>query len=307
MDDFPIKSRIFEALPFKPSAMTTRHIALRLMPALVLMIVIISASMAGNRGTVSKPVPTEHMHTDSTADQCPTFPVDMTVFYQYVQTHFTYPTYDILGPAPRGLIKFRFFVTPQGKVHNASILHYLHPKCDRELLRVLKESPQWNNFKPSNDSIAYLYEGVAHVNPVKATVIDSVHCTYVGSQVIPLTPESIRADSIRLYQESLEIAEQMPEFPGGFPAIIEYIQKQLYSHLYDKYHVHQNQGRVLIMFTIDTEGFVRYPKIVRSTMESDADKEALRIIRELPQWIPGRHNGQAVAVHYVIPVVFRLQ
>lgn len=287
--------------------MTPRRIAQRLMPVLVLMMVAISASMAGDHGTVSTPVPAGHIHTDSTADQCPTFPGGMTAFYRYVQTHFTYPTYDILGPAPRGIINFRFFVTPQGKVHNASILHYLHPKCDRELLRVLRESPQWNNLKPSNDSIAYLYEGVAHVNPDKATVIDSVHCTYAGSQVISLTPESIRADSIRLYQESLEMAEQIPEFPGGFPAITDYIQKQLYSHLYDKYHVHQNQGCVFIMFIIDTGGFVRYPKVVRSTMAPDADKEALRIIREFPRFSPPKQHGQKIVARYRIPIIFRLQ
>lgn len=248
---------------------------------------------------------TEPSLTDSTPQQQPSFPGGMEAFCQYIRTQFHYPTRDVQGMPPKGLISFRFFVTPKGKICNASILHYLHPKCDRELLRVLNESPQWDNSTSENDSIAFLYEGATVIHPAKEMSINLVRCTCIGSQSIPLTPESIQADSIKLYQESLDMTEQMPEFVGGTSALLDYIQKQLYYD-YNGQAGHQIQGRVIITCIIDEEGFVRYPKIERS-LDPSTDREAMRIIRELPRWNPGRHNGKKVSVRYTIPVVFRLQ
>ncbi len=66
------------------------------------------------------------------------------------------------------------------------------------------------------------------------------------------------------------------------------------------------QGRVIVTLIITKEGKVTNPKIVKS-VDPSLDKEALRVVRTLPDWIPGRQNGKAVNVLFTIPVTFRLK
>lgn len=105
--------------------------------------------------------------------------------------------------------------------------------------------------------------------------------------------------------DTLQIVDVMPEFPGGQQALIQYLQKEI------KYPVVSQgemgpQGRVIIQFVVDKEGNVVNPKVVRS-VAPHLDKEALRIIHQMPKWKPGELNGTKVAVYYTVPVAFRIQ
>ena len=95
--------------------------------------------------------------------------------------------------------------------------------------------------------------------------------------------------------------EQMPQFPGGDAALMEYID----SHIQWPPTAACAQGRVIVQFVVDKTGKVGEVKVVRS-VDKDLDKEAVRLIKTLPKFIPGRQNGQAVAVWYTLPVTFKL-
>ena len=97
--------------------------------------------------------------------------------------------------------------------------------------------------------------------------------------------------------------EQMPLFLGGEAALIKYID----SHIqYPPEAVKNNiQGRVVVQFVVDKTGEIGEVKVVRS-VDKDLDEEAVRIVKTLPKFIPGRQNGQAVAVWYTLPVTFKL-
>ena len=96
--------------------------------------------------------------------------------------------------------------------------------------------------------------------------------------------------------------EQMPLFLGGEAALIKYID----SHIqYPPEAVKNNiQGRVVVQFVVDKTGEIGEVKVVRS-VDKDLDEEAVRIVKTLPKFIPGRQNGQAVAVWYTLPVTFK--
>ena len=66
------------------------------------------------------------------------------------------------------------------------------------------------------------------------------------------------------------------------------------------------QGRVVVQFVVDKTGKVGDVNVVRS-VDKDLDKEAVRLIKTLPKFIPGRHKGQAVSVWYTLPVTFKLK
>ncbi len=98
--------------------------------------------------------------------------------------------------------------------------------------------------------------------------------------------------------------EQMPQFPGGEAELLKYIQ----SHLkYPPVAAENNiQGRVIIQFVVTKTGKVGEVKVARGK-DPDLDKEAVRVVKTLPDFIPGKMNGQAVAVWYTLPITFKLQ
>ncbi len=101
-----------------------------------------------------------------------------------------------------------------------------------------------------------------------------------------------------------DVVEQMPSFPGGQQKLMEYLAE---SSRYPKELAESCiQGRVVITCIIEKDGSVSNIKVVRS-VHPLLDKEAVRVVNSMPKWIPGRQNGVAVRVRYVIPVTFRLQ
>lgn len=102
----------------------------------------------------------------------------------------------------------------------------------------------------------------------------------------------------------LDIAEQMPAFPGGVAALMKYIASRLkYPAIAQENGV---EGRVTCQFVVDSDGQVRDVVVLRP-LDPYCDKEAVRVIQSLPRWEPGRQNGRAVAVKYTLPIVFRLR
>lgn len=109
-------------------------------------------------------------------------------------------------------------------------------------------------------------------------------------------------DVKRSEDEIFKSVEQMPQFPGGEAALKEYID----SHIQWPPMAGCAQGRVIVRFVVDKTGKVGEVKVVRS-VEENLDKEAVRLCKSLPDFTPGRQNGQAVSVWYTLPVTFKLR
>lgn len=101
-----------------------------------------------------------------------------------------------------------------------------------------------------------------------------------------------------------QVVEVMPEFPGGMKACLDYVGKNIqYPAEAMKNGV---QGRVVIQFTIEEDGSISNPSIVRSVSE-ELDKEAIRLVKNMPKWKPGMQRGNVVRCKYTIPIAFNLQ
>ena len=96
----------------------------------------------------------------------------------------------------------------------------------------------------------------------------------------------------------------MPSFPGGMGALNKY----LHDNVHYPVVAQENgvQGRVTISFVVEKDGSVTDVKVAKS-VDPSLDKEALRVVRGMPRWTPGKQNGATVRVKYNVPVVFRLQ
>ncbi len=100
------------------------------------------------------------------------------------------------------------------------------------------------------------------------------------------------------------VVEQMPSFPGGEAALMQYLSKNIkYPPFAEENNI---QGRVICSFVVERDGSVTDIHIAKG-VDPSLDKEAIRVVSGMPKWIPGRQNGQSVRVKYTLPVTFRLQ
>ena len=105
-------------------------------------------------------------------------------------------------------------------------------------------------------------------------------------------------------EEVFKAVEQMPTFPGGDAELMKWLRDHIQ---YPTVAMENNiQGRVVVQFVVTKTGKVGEVKVARS-VDRDLDKEAIRVCKSLPDFIPGRMNGQAVNVWYTLPVQFKLQ
>ncbi|MBQ9646324.1 MAG: energy transducer TonB [Prevotella sp.] len=101
-----------------------------------------------------------------------------------------------------------------------------------------------------------------------------------------------------------EVVEQMPSFPGGDAALMGFLSKNIkYPVIAEENGI---QGRVIATFVVERDGSISDVKVVKS-VDPSLDKEAVRVLKSMPKWIPGKQNGSAVRVKYTVPVTFKLQ
>jgi protein TonB len=95
--------------------------------------------------------------------------------------------------------------------------------------------------------------------------------------------------------------EQMPEFPGGMAGMQQYFRDNL---KYPEQALTKGiGGKVVIRFTVDKDGSV-IDVIIKRGIGDGCDEEALRLVKEMPSWKPGMHNGRPVKVYYTMPLDF---
>ena len=104
-------------------------------------------------------------------------------------------------------------------------------------------------------------------------------------------------------EEIFQVVEEMPEFPGGMEALLQYLGRNIkYPTIAQEQGI---QGKSIISFVVNKDGSIVDPKVEKS-LDSSCDKEAMRVISTMPKWKPGKQRGKPVRVKYTVPVSFRL-
>ena len=100
-----------------------------------------------------------------------------------------------------------------------------------------------------------------------------------------------------------DVVEQMPSFPGGISGLRTYLNQNIRYPA----EAQENcvQGRVVVSFVVEKDGHISDVTVLRS-VDPSLDKEAVRVIRNMPRWTPGKQGGEPVRVRYNVPVSFRL-
>ncbi len=101
-----------------------------------------------------------------------------------------------------------------------------------------------------------------------------------------------------------DVCEQMPIYEGGDAALLKYLRENLKLPEEDKER--GMQGRMVVGFVVEKDGSLTNVKVLRA-VDIALDAEVLRVVKGMPKWIPGRHNGQRVRVRYLLPIHICLQ
>lgn len=132
---------------------------------------------------------------------------------------------------------------------------------------------------------------------IETTIDESVHNQ--STEQDEQGYNSLQESQVRVYEE----VEDMPSFPGGPDALMKWLSNNV------KYPVQAQengvQGRVIVSFVVETDGRIDEAEVARS-VDPYLDREALRVVKSMPRWIPGRQNGECVRVRYNVPIAFRL-
>lgn len=138
-----------------------------------------------------------------------------------------------------------------------------------------------------NKALEAMLSNIPNENPVKSTVALS----------------SNEAKKSENTEKTYDVVDQMPSFPGGASELFEYLSRNIHYPVVAEEN--RIQGRVVVSFIVERDGSISNAKIIKS-VDPSLDKEAMRVVRSMPRWIPGKQNGSAVRVKYNVPVTFRL-
>ena len=167
--------------------------------------------------------------------------------------------------------------------------------CSMKKIKDIKdkfeEPEQVKNGVISDDSLAHASETEKTTPAVKST-----------SKAGEITAESSAPKKV-FTGKVYEIVEDMPTFPGGVTELMNYLSKNTHYPAATKRD--GIQGRVIVSFIVEPDGSISNAKLVRS-VDANLDREALRVVSEMPNWTPGKQGGNKVRVRYSLPIAFRL-
>lgn len=227
-------------------------------------------------------------------EQMPEFPDGgMAGMMKYLSSHIRYPE-AAHKAGTQGRVTVQFVVGKDGSIGNVGILRGVDPNLDAEAIRVISSMPKWKPGTQKGEpvNVRYTVPVMFRLTPEPVDKIDEMIVVGYRNPDAPVTGE--------VY----EVADKMPEFPGGMTGLMQHLSKNIRYPA--EAHTNNIQGRVVVSVIINTEGKVTNAKIVQGVAPS-LDAEALRVTGTMPDWIPGTKDGKPVNVKYTFPVVFRLQ
>jgi len=155
----------------------------------------------------------------------------------------------------------------------------------------------------------------ASFSTIKAFLSEETKDVLKGFDDFSTTNMSVKPSNVKIKRSSrtdnkvankeniFDVVEEMPQFPGGQEALLEYLAKNVkYPVVAEENGV---QGRVILTFIVERDGSITNIKVVKS-VDPSLDKEAIRVVKSMPRWVPGKQNGSPVRVEYSVPIVFRL-
>ena len=226
-------------------------------------------------------------------EQMPEFPGGMGECMKWLQTNIKYPK-EAKEKGEQGRVILQFIVEKDGSITDVKVVRSVSPALDAEAIRVASAMPKW---KPGMQRGKVVK--VKYTLPVMFSLEKKGAVTSASVGTIPVDSKGeVNTD------ETFQVVEQMPEFPGGMGECMKWLQANI---KYPKEAKEKGeQGRVILQFIVERDGSVTDVKVVRS-ISLALDAEAIRVVSGMPKWKPGMQRGKEVRVKYTLPVMFSLE
>lgn len=225
---------------------------------------------------VTPPPPATDTTVYQKADVMPEFPGGQDALMKYLFANIKYPS-QAIEKGVQGTVVVSFVVSAAGEVTKARIVKGIDMLND-ESLRVTKGMPRWKPGTVGNKPV-----NVQYTLPIRFALS---------------APQSVKEGDTYTYVET------MPQFQGGDAKLMEYLAKNC---RYPAQAKDNNwTGKTLVSFVVMENGGVDSAIVLGGSGHDILDQEALRVIKSMPNWIPGKQNGQVVRVKMVMPVKFAL-
>ncbi|MFK8005292.1 MAG: energy transducer TonB [Saprospiraceae bacterium] len=220
---------------------------------------------------------------------------------QFVRENIKYPA-TAKENGIEGTVVLQFVVDRSGEIKNVQILRDIGAGCGKEALRVVNTMPKWIPGKQRGRPVNVQYTLPVGFKLPKETALDEEPMS------LPVKPES---------EKVFKVVDQMPRFPGcegkGLPYSEwkECSEKKMLKFVYGniKYPkiAQENgiEGRVILSYIVNKDGTISDVEVIRDP-GGGCGEEAMRVIKTMPKWIPGKSKGEVVKVKYIFPVVFKL-
>jgi TonB family protein len=203
---------------------------------------------------------------------------------KYIQSHLNNPG----GYDTQDVVITQFVVERTGDIGEVKVVRSAGRELDAEAVRVIRSLPAFTPGRQNGEAVAVWY-----TLPIRFNNAGSLEFGERYRDTPYQSDVDTQADTT-IYRS----VEQMPRFPGGEAALMKYLKSHLRNPRGD-----YAQRVVITQFVVDRTGRVGQVKVVRSGGR-ELDAEAVRVIRSLPAFTPGRQNGRSVSVWYTLPVSF---
>lgn len=223
-------------------------------------------------------------HIWANPEQMPEFPGGEQALMKYIKETLKYPA-SCVKDSIEGRVTLSFDIMDDGSVSNVSEMRSPHPDLTAEAKRVVEGMPLW---KP----------GMQMGKAVKTKYVLPITFRLSSDTKAPA-----KATAHETSSEVFTAVEQLPEFPGGEQALMQFLKETIkYPTTCFKDSI---EGRVILSFVVKADGSVGNISEMNSP-HPDLTAEAIRVIKAMPHWKPGMQKGVAVNVMYVLPINFRL-
>ena len=228
-------------------------------------------------------------------DKMPEFPGGEKAMMEFLSKNIVYPE-KAKEAGIQGRVFVGFVIEKDGSVSNVKIMKGIGGECDEEALRVVKSMPNWKPGKKGGKDVR-----VSYTLPINFKLSDN------QTKKSDITSDT-KPDKNGVYR----IVEEMPRFPGDDKALMEYIQKNLIMP--EKYKGDKDENpklaeyRSFVQFVVNEDGSISDIQSLRKSAEfKDLDEEAIRVVKSMPKWNPGKMNGKPVKVYFNLPIIFKFK
>ncbi len=247
------------------------------------------AHVSGSEAQSAKPIFT-------VVESMPRYPGGDAELFRYLNQTVKYPV-EAQAQGIEGRVICAFIVSEDGTINDVNVVRSVHESLDKEAIRVVKSMPLWEPGRQRGQTVS-----VKYTLPIQFRLAGDASSsgTAVASDGTAVGLEQEAEDAHHIYT----VVDVMPAYPGGDNELFRFLSKNI---RYPADAVRQRlKGRVICTFVVNRDGSISDAEVIRG-VDTLLDQEALRVVSSMPNWKPGKKNGQTVRVKYTLPVQFKLE